>query len=538
MSRWLRNALWTLVAAFAALSGWSPTQLSAQHDHDPVPVPAQFTAPIALYKVGLGTFTRPISSRNSEAQAFFNQGFQLTYAFAKPEAVRSFREAEKRDPNCAICYWGEAWALGSNLNWRLGPDEAPRAYAAIQQAQSLSGYASPKERAFIRTMTVRYVERFDPARQAEQDRAYADAMQTLAATFTDDLDAATLYAEALFLLEPRRGTRDIKSPNVQRILSVLEGVLALDIRHLGACHLYVHLTEATTEPGRAEACAEFLGNSVPGASHINHMPAHTWTQIGRWGDAVRTSLQAWQSDRKAAAGEGIATYPTHDLHMLAYAASMDGQGAVAIQAGRDYAAQTRDPTFQLLTLIRFGRFDDVLEITSRPPGDIPGAIWDFAQGYAHLRKGKPEAAANDLSHLQTIAASSKDMLRIHPANKLLPILAAILSGEIARSSRDLPAALNAFEQAVSAEEALTWDEPEPLPFAARHWLGAALIDAGRFADAERVYRADLQRHPRNGWSLLGLRQALASQGKASSDADTDFERSWARSDTRIEASRF
>ncbi len=219
---WSRAVVAAAVAGLALSSGQGATGLIAGQHEEHAP-PTAFTGPIDLYKAGLGPFTRKISSQNREAQAFFNQGFQLTYAFAKPEAVRSFREAETHDPVCAICYWGEAWAWGSDLNWPMGEAEAPFAYAAIQKAMSLAEtYASPNERAFIQAMAVRYVEHFDPAKRVEQDRAYADAMKKVVDAYPDDLDAATLYAEALFLLEPRHGPRDINSPNVQRIVNVLE----------------------------------------------------------------------------------------------------------------------------------------------------------------------------------------------------------------------------------------------------------------------------------------------------------------------------
>ena len=309
------------------------------------------------------------------------------YAFAKQDAARSFREAWRRDPNCAICYWGEAWAWGSYLNGPMRPAEAPFAYAAIQRARDLAAaFASEGERAFIEAMVPRYVAQFDPDRRREQDTAYAESMRGVYETYPDDLDAATLYAEALFLLEPRRGTRDLDTPDVRRLHGVLEGILARDIRHPGACHLYIHATESTTEPGRAEACAEFVGNSIPGASHINHMPSHTWNEIGRWGDAVRANIQAWHSDQKAAIGEGFAIYPQHNLHMLLFAASMDGQGAVATQAGKDYAKLTGDSFYQALTLLRFGRFDEILALDNRPDNIVTGGLWDFAQGYARLRK--------------------------------------------------------------------------------------------------------------------------------------------------------
>jgi tetratricopeptide (TPR) repeat protein len=521
-------------------SVWTAVVVVSGQHQDAAP-PAAFAGRIGLYNVGsvLGPFTRRISSSNREAQAFFNQGFQLTYAFAKPEAVRSFREAETRDPTCAICYWGEAWAWGSDLNWTMGPDEAPHAYAAIQKAVALAdAHATPVEQALIQAMSVRYVEQFDPAKRVEQDRAFAEAMKKVADSYPDDPDVATIYAEALLLLEPRAGRHDINAPNVQRILGVLERVLKADLRHPGACHLYIHATEATAEPERAAACAEFLGSAIPGASHINHMPSHVWTQIGRWGDAVRANLNAWHSDLKSQVGEGIAIYPWHDLQMLVFAASMDGQGALAMQAGRDYARLTKNPIYLFLTLVRFGRFEDILDVTARPSGLLSGPVWDFAQGYAHLRAGNADAARADLTRLQEAANTSTAAFGANPARKPFGILAGILAGEIERAGSNLPAAVAAFEKAVSIEDSLIWEEPEPLPFSARHWLGAALLQAGRAADAEQVYRADLEKHPHTGWSLLGLGQALAAQGKPTSDIATEFDRSWTRSDTWIRGSVF
>ncbi len=531
------RALALAAGAVVLLAGMAV--VSGQHEDHAAP-PAAFAGRIGLYDVGsvLGPFTRRISSSNTEAQAFFNQGFQLTYAFAKPEAVRSFREAELRDPTCAICYWGEAWAWGSDLNWTMGPDEAPHAFAAIQKAAALaSAHATPVEQSLIQAMSVRYVEHFDPAKRVDQDRAFAEAMKKVAEAYPDDPDVATIYAEALMLLQPRVGRVDIHDPNVQQVLGVLERVLKSH-RHPGACHLYIHATEATSEPERAAACAEWLGSAIPGASHINHMPSHTWTQIGRWGDAVRASLDAWHSDLKSQIGEGIAIYPWHDIQMLVFAASMDGQGAIAMQAGRDYARLTKNPIYLFLTLVRFGRFDDVLDVTTRPAGLLSGPVWDFAQGYAHLRAGDAAAARASLAQLQIAAKTSTAAFGANPARKPFGILAGILAGEIERAGNNLPAAVSAFENAVSIEDSLIWEEPESLPFSARHWLGAALLQANRPADAEQVYRTDLRKHPHSGWSLLGLGQALAAQGKPTSEIAAEFDRSWARSDTWIRTSIF
>ena len=501
-------------------------------------LPPSFSEPMPLYVNALGPFSRPILASNPDAQAYFDQGFQLMYAFDTLRAARSFREAEQRDPACAVCYWGEAWAWGSYLNAPMPARQAPFAYAAIQKALALATeHATALEHALIEALAVRYVEPFDPATRREQDVAYATAMERVYERHSDDPDVATLYAESLFLLEPRRGARDIDAPNVQRILAVLERVVSADLHHVGACHLLIHLTEATAEPSRAEACAEFIGSAIPGASHINHMPSHTWNEVGRWGDSVRANIHAWHSDQKAAVSEGFAIYPTHNLHMLAFSASMDGQGAIAIQAGRDYSTLIDDSMFHVLTLIRFSRFDEILEIAERPPADnlVSNGVWDFGHGYARLRGGDAALAREHLARVVT-AAGSDATFRFHSAGNLLGTLAAILEGEIHRADGDLPGAITLFERAVALEDQMIYDEPEPLPFAARHWLGAALLDAKRSADAERVYREELNDHPRNGWSLFGLKAALDAQGKPSTEVQRALEASWARSDTWLRRS--
>ena len=538
---------WKLIAALiiacAELS-------SAQHyEH---PLPADFNEPIRLYTTGLGTFTRPISSSNAEAQSYFNQGFQLMYGFAKVEAGRSFREAQKRDPDCAICYWGEAWAWGPYVNGRMTAAHAGRAHAAIQKAVALADqHANPKEQALIRAMSLRYPQPSagagskDPALRATamidqagpSDLAYADAMARVAAAYSDDLDVATLYAEALFLLLPRPSAFPVDDPTVTRVLAVLEGALKRDVKHPGACHLYIHMTELTPEPQRAVACAEYLGNSIPGASHINHMPAHVWTKVGRWGDAVAASLQAWQSDQKAAKGEGFLTYPAHDLHMLVYAASWDGQSSVALQAARGFTRLTDDPMLHALVLVRFGRFQEVESLGPRPANELSAGMWDFAHGYAALRRGDLGTARTFLERLQNASVTSKSMFRVHRVGALLGLVSEILDGEIALAGGYISGAITAFYRA-AVQDGMTVDDPEPLPFAVRHWLGAALVQAKRFSEAERVYREDLARHPHNGWALVGLQQALRGQGRPTREVDEELRKSWARADVRISASRF
>jgi tetratricopeptide (TPR) repeat protein len=531
----------TLVFA-AVLAG--PAVAQEQHMHGAPPREDRAAPDTArLYRGALGPFSRRISTPSAEAQAFFDQGIQQMFAFTPADARRSFQAALRRDPGCAMCAWGEAWSLGAYLNEPMRAANAAPAHAAITVAQRLARTrATPVERALIAAMAVRYETNHDSTRRRTLDSAYARAMERVAREFPDDRDVATLYAEALMLLEPRRGTWDIAKPSVRLIHQILGGVLAADLRHPGACHLLIHATESTTRPELAEPCAEHLGLAIPGASHVNHMPSHTFNRVGRWGDAVRANIQAWHSDQRAAYGEGFAIYPGHNLHMLLFSASMDGQGAIAMQAGRDYARLQRGGSFMpALVFLRFGRFEEVLELTDAPAGAVPRGLWAFARGYAHLRRGAADSARVYAATVDSMAAASPEaMFRVNNARVLLGTAGGILRAELLREERRLPEAVAALERAVQLEDSLVYDEPEPLPFSARHWLGALLLEAGRAADAEAVYRASLADHPHNGWSLFGLAQALAAQGRAgeAAAARAEFERRFARADVWLRASRF
>lgn len=510
----------------------------SQH-HGGDKLPKGFEEPIPLFPAALGEFKWQISSSNQEAQDFFNQGVQLKYSFGVNEAARSFRVARTLDPNCAICYWGEAWAMGAYLNGGLSKAKAPLAYEATQKAIELADKnANEIERSLIKASTVRFIEDYDPDERRLQDSLYAKAMAPVYNKYPQNMNVATVYAESLFLLERRAGYRDVNDPNLQRIHKILEEVLDKDIRHPGACHLYVHATESSQKPELAEPCAEYLGSSVPGASHINHMPSHTWNEVGRWGESVRANLQAWHSDQKADIGEGVAIYPSHNLHMLLFAASNDGQGAIAIQAGKDYTKLTENSMYHTLTLLRFGRFDEILKITNRPEASIPGAMWDFSQGYARLKNGETDFAKVYLERVKVTADTAKTKFRRHPADELLGTLGGILQGEINRVNGDLEAAIVAFTKAAEIEDSMEYDEPEPFPFAVRHWLGATLLENKQYAEAEKVYKEELEDHPNNGWSLYGLLKAMEAQGKSTTDVKKSFDESWARSDIWIRSSVF
>lgn len=484
--------------------------------------PDSFDEPMKLFHSAMGDFHFPISSDSEMAQAYFDQGFQLMFAFAKDDAARSFQASHLADPDCAICYWGEAWSWGSYLNGAMTTAQAPRAYAALQEALVRIDSASAKEADMIRALAVRYIEDFDPETRRVQDQAYADAMGKLAAKYPDDLDIATLYGDALFLLEERRGYRDLNDPNVQRLHGVLLGVLERDIRHPGACHLLVHATESTPTPELAAPCARFLGNSIPGASHINHMPSHTWNEMGLWHDAVRSNTLAWHSDQKAAVGEGFAIYPTHNLTMLYYAAAMGGESAAAIQAAKDLAKLNNNTSMHSMALIRFGRFDEVLDITDPPTGEINVSMYDFSQGYAALKLGDTEKARATMRALKELTETTTSRFRFHDGKDIVGTLAGILEGEIAWSEGNIEAAAEAFRLATEYYDRLNYDEPEPLPFSPRHWLGAAYMEMQAYDRALAEYRQDLSEHPHNIWALFGIQQALAMQGESDAVIDKDL----------------
>ncbi|PCJ19985.1 MAG: hypothetical protein COA96_16065, partial [SAR86 cluster bacterium] len=461
-------------------------------------------------------------STNEQAQAYFDQGFQLMYAFAKNDAARSFQAAHFADPECGICFWGEAWAWGSYLNGAMSTAEAPRAYLAMQQALALLDTATEKEADMIRALAHRYIEDFDPATRLTQDKAYSDEMAELALKYPDDLDIGTLYADSLFLMEERRGYRDLDDPNVIRLHAALQRVLDKDIRHIGACHLLIHATESTPTPELAAPCAIYLGASIPGASHINHMPSHTWNEMGLWHDAVRANTLAWHSDQKAAIGEGFAIYPTHNLTMLYYAASMGGESATAIQAAKDLAKLNSNTAMHMMALIRFGRFDEVLDITDKPNGEINVSMYDFSRAYAALKTGDTDKATQIMHELKELTETTTARFRFHDGKDIVGTLAGILEGEIAWMDGNMEAAAQAFRLATDYYDNLSYDEPEPLPFSPRHWLGAAYIKLGAYDNAVTEYRIDMLDHPHNIWSLFGVQQALLLKGESDSLIDRDL----------------
>ena len=527
------------LAPFAVACLWASSaaaQSSAHQDHDRDRMP--------LYGERLGSYTWPVATTSPTAQAYFDQGVRLMYAYTPGDALRSFVEARTEDPECAMCWWGEAWAVGPYLNGGMRPADVPAAYAAAQRAVQLSGRVSEVERALISALAVRYAPAHPADGRRGLDSAYVNAMADVYARFPDHVEVATLYADALMLLEPRRGVWPLEKASVALIHRVLEGALSRDIGHPGACHAYVHATETTPKVTEAQACADLLGASIPGASHINHMPSHTYNRVGRWGDATRSNIEAWQTDVRAGDGDGFAIYPAHNLHMLLFSASMDGQGALAQQAARDYArlAPNDGHGFLALVLVRFGRFRDALEITNAPAHPIHQGFIGFARGMAHLRLGSVDSAGMYAALVDSLAAHApaNRMLRQHAPAQMLGITGGILRGEILRHEGRVAEAMEAFEEAVRLEGMLVYDEPEPIPFSARDFLGALLLEQGRAAEAQRVYEEALVARPNNGWSLVGLEAALRAQGRVAEadDVGARFRRAWERSEVWLPASRF
>lgn len=504
---------------------------------------ADTAAPVPLYGDALGRYGWPVTTASHEAQAYFDEGVKLMYAYARGHARRAFAEARRRDPVCAMCWWGEAWSMGRYLNGGMSAADAPAAHAAGERALALAAAATELERDLVRAMATRYEPEHTPEGRLRLDSAYAAAMAEVYEKHPGSPEAAFLYADALMLLEPRRGTWDLAKPSVARIHAVLERALAEDVGHPGVCHAYIHATETTPHAGRAQACGELLVTSIPGASHLNHMPSHTYNRVGRWGDAVRSNQVAWASDRRAAEAEGaaVSVYPTHNLHMLLFAAAIDGQREVAEGAARALVEQMPDAvSLQAMVHLRFGRWGEVLALDAAPAHAVHRGLWAFARGHAHLRWGAPDSAAAYLERVDSLAAAHPALtFRGHTATALLGIAGDLLRGEIARGEGRRADAVAAFEAAARTEDGLTYDEPEPLPFAARDWLGAALLEAGRPADAERAYREALDDRPRNGWSLAGLEQALRAQGRGE-EADRvreEARQAWERADVPLAGSR-
>ena len=510
----------------------------AQHEMHTAAVSAiRPDSAIALFN-NLGPHARTITTRSPGAQAYFNQGMRLDFGFGMPEARRSFEAAIRQDPDCAMCHWGLAWSLGPYVNGTMDSIGGVRAYEHIQHAMRLRNNGTAVERALIEAMAQRYAAVPTRQNRAQLDTVYMNAMREVMRRFPDDLDVATLFGESIMVLRPwNYWTKGgAPQPGIDELLRTLESVLARNLAHPGACHLYIHTTEASLQPARAEKCADLLIDGMPGASHMRHMPSHTYMRIGRYGDGVRSNQLAWLADQQAAHGGATAIYPSHNLHMLLFAASYDGQSAVAMQAARDLAKLAPGSAFQLpMVYARFGRWQEILDM---PIATVPfqAAMQHYARGLAQLRTNQAPNARMSLAALESGIEQTTNKTQ----RSLLRLAQAILSAEIDAAAKKYDDAVRTLEHARSIEtDSLAYDEPEEWIVPLRQVQGAILLEAGRAVDAEAAYRGELETHPDNGWSLYGLYLALDAQKKSEAARVLEqFRAAWQRADVHIRASRY
>ena len=507
----------------------------------------------------LGNHKFPVSTKNTQAQLFMNQGLNLSYAFNHAEAGRAYREAARLDPNLAMAYWGEALALGPNINAPMDPASEPKALEAIK-AIALKARATPRERALIDALKFRYNGRAED--RVANDRAYADAMRKVHLQFPNDNDIAMLYVEAVMDLRPwGYWTRDgTPYERTSEIVALTEKVMKQNPNHPGALHLYIHLMEAY-EPYKAEPAADRLLTLMPAAGHMVHMPAHIYQRVGRYADAAKSNELAIAADEdyitqcRAQGLYPMAYYP-HNLHFLWFAATADGRSKLAIDSARKAASKVDDETLKAVPLLagfrvvpyfaltRFGKWDEMLAEPEPPAfSAYMRGQWHYARGTAFVGKGDIEKADDELEKLNEIMADkSLDAPLFSPntGRAILSIAQEVLSGEIAAAKKNFDAAVAHLERAVRLEDALVYTEPSEFHYPPRHALGAILLAANRPAEAETVYWEDLRRNRENGWALYGLHQALKAQNKSDEAAlvEARLKKAWARADVTLSASRF
>lgn len=513
---------------------------------------------------GLGNHHHSVTTKSDLAQKYFDQGLIFVYAFNHAEAVRSFREAARLDPQCAMAYWGVALALGPNINATMPEEAAREAYEALQKAIELSPRANERERAYITALSRRYVK--EPvADRKSLDEAYANAMRELARRYPEDTDALTLFAESLMDTMPwDYWMKDSKAkPATVEILAALEAALARNPDHPGANHFYIHAVEASPNPERAIASADRLRDLVPGAGHLVHMPAHIYMRVGRYHDATIANERAVESDRNyhtqchAIGGLYPVAYIPHNHHFLWASTTMEGRSAKAMEAARYMASNVdrkliREPGYGTIqhyaitpfyAMVRFGKWDEILKEPA-PERDLlyPTAVWHYARGMAFAKKKMFKQSQQELESLIPIAADksleSVTIWDINTTAALVRIAREVLAGELAFEQGDYAESIRRLEEAVRREGELRYDEPAPWHYPVRQSLGGVLLAAGRAKEAERIFAEDLKRNPENGWSLYGLFLSLKAQDnkKAAAAARERFEKAWTYSDINLSES--
>ena len=510
----------------------------------------------------LGTHHRKITTSSSEAQQYFDQGLILAFSFNHDEAIRSFHQAAALDPDCAMAWWGIAYANGPHINNpSMTPEQSAAAWEAVGKARSLARGSSAAERDLIEAVAARYA---NPAPEDRKplDQAYAAAMRKIWRAHSKDADIGSLFAESLMDVQPwdlwtEDGKPKLATPE---ILTVLDRVLALDPDHPMANHLFIHAVEASPHPERGLRSAERLRYLVPGAGHMVHMPAHIESRVGRWSDAVSANQRAIDADRAYRARsprQGFyRIYMAHNRHFLSWAAMMEGQSELATRAAREMIANIPEDfvremaffadgymTIPLDALMRFGRWDEILR-EPKPAAYLPitTAHWHFARGVALAALGRlPEAKAEQQAFLDATAkVTDERIVGNNSARHVLSIAENVLDGEIAFREGNIDRAVASLRSGARLEDELKYNEAPDWIQPVRHALGGVLVSQGRMKEAEAVYREDLRRNPENGWSLWGLRKCLEARGaKAEArQVEARFKKTWSGADVELEASCF
>ena len=521
--------------------------------------PAEQTAAPPLFD-NLGSLHHPITTTSEQAQRYFDQGLRFVYAFNHEEAIRSFEAAADWDPEAAMPYWGIAFALGPNINRVMEKKDERRAIEMVQKARRLADRATSKEQAYIEALVTRYVSR-KGAKRKGLDEAYAKAMRLVAQRFPEDDDASTLFAEAMMDLRPWDFWKgDGKpQPGTDEIVTTLESVLARNPDHPGACHYYIHALEASPFPERALACAARLPELMPGAGHLVHMPAHLYIRLGKYHEAAERNEHAAHVDEaylatRTPSGDYADGYYSHNLHFLWASLMMEGRSAEATRVARELTNTiTEDeartdkwkelylPT-PLYSLIRFGRWDELLREPPPPKGfRLMDGMWRLGRGLALASTGRLPGAEGEHYALANLTKQIKrDRSQEEKISRtLLKISERLLAGEIAARRQQYDDAIRKLKEAIKLEDSLPYVEPPQWPLPVRQYLGSVLLLAGRPADAETEYRADLTRNPENGWALIGLIQSLKDQQKDDQAAEVEdrFKKAWAHADVIPAGSR-
>lgn len=506
-----------------------------------------------LYE-GFENYSRPVTTTSDLAQRYVDQGMQWLYGFNDDEAVRCFREAARLDPHCAFAWWGIAYANGINVNDPVMSEKESRdAWDAIREAEARSDDASEVERRLIDALSKRYTWPPEENTRALEE-AYADAMEKVWRAYPSDPDVGALYAESRMNLQPWDYWTIDGAPKgrAEEIVGVLERVIEIAPRHPGALHYYIHAVEASQTPERAEAAADGLAQLVPGSSHLTHMPSHIYGRLGRYADAADANTRAVAADRRyletAPEQDYYGLYIAHNLHFLAYASMMEGRYETAIEAARKL--ETKVPaTFMERypeiadgwaaavphVLVRFGRWDDILALEDYPvERPISRAMRRYARSIACSALGRTDEAREEIAAFNDIAKTvpTNWTLGFNPAHAVFPLARKMMHGELAFREGEHEEAFRLLREAAELEDRLVYDEPPSWLQPVRHALGALLMAAGRYAEAERVYEEDLERNPRNGWSLLGLEKARRMQRKTDGIDELIRARAkaWARAD--------